>query len=178
VWTPAASSPHCQPRLTAKDRDPDSETEIGVVEEQSVEAVRRQVRGVLLEGVAITRHAPVQRGIGQLDLPKAKRSGECGSPSTSVKAWWRRCTAAHSRGLIPVVIQMRNRKVNDNTASSGYRGARPCDGDTRSWKPVDLTDGKADENARKTLGHAAVSRDYLHTEVNGSCRRINNDPSG
>ena len=38
-------------------------------------------------------------------------SGEWGSPSTSVKAWWRRCTATHCRGLIPVMIQVSTRQV-------------------------------------------------------------------
>ena len=45
-------------------------------------------------------------------LHQPSSTGECGSPSTSVKAWCLRCTATHWRGRIPVVIHTRKRKTS------------------------------------------------------------------
>src|SRR3954454_14081491 len=51
-------------------------------------------------------------------------TGECGSPSTSVKAWCLRCTATHWRGRVPVVIHTRHRNTWSTT---GFKVNARCD---------------------------------------------------
>ena len=85
-----------------------------VVEREPVEPVGRKVARVLAAPVRRrAAHALVEADVAELDPPEPDLTiGLCGSSAVSVAAWCLRCTATHSRGRIPVVIQITTRHGN------------------------------------------------------------------
>ena len=55
----------------AQPADADSEPQKGVVEQQRVPAVGRQVLGIALDGDTVARHPPVEDGVRELHAPEA-----------------------------------------------------------------------------------------------------------
>ena len=106
---------------------PIDEPDERVVEREPVEAIDGDVACVLPRVLLVARDLLVEPDVAELHLPEPDdRAGCADLRSVSVAAWCLRCTATHSRGRIPVVIQITNRQGTAATGCSvSDRCARP-----------------------------------------------------